>query len=257
MWDAFFANYLFFLGVFARMMGMVMFNPFYGRKSVPVIIKMGFAFFVTVILMGILPDNNMSAASNIPAFLLICIKELFIGFVVGFIMQLFLSALLMAGEFMDLQLGVGMAKVYDPQSNTSMALTGSMLNIFFIVIFFISNAHLTLIKIIFASFDIIPLGGFAFNPQCGEYIVLLFANILILALKMALPLVAIEIISELGLGVLMRTVPQLNVFVVGLQLKLLVGLILIVLIFPGFFDFFDAMTNTMFESIENSLSSLI
>ena len=257
MWDNLFDNYIVFLLLFVRMMGMIVFNPLLGRRDVPVIIKMGLSFFLALVLMGVNPNPDAIVVDHMLAFILLCVKELAIGFLVGFMMQMFFAALQAAGEFMDLQLGVGMAKVYDPYTNVSMSLTGNMLNIFYTVIFFVSNGHLTLIKVIASSLAIIPLGTLSLNPDCGQFVALFFSNILILAVKLALPIVAIEIVSELGLGILMRTVPQINVFVVGLQLKLLVGLIMIILVFPGFFDFFDSMTTTMFDSIFSGLKSMV
>jgi len=254
MWDLVFDNYILFMAVFARMTGMIVFNPILGRRNVPVIIKMGLAILVSLIVMGVLPQNTVVTLSNPVILLFICIKELFIGFVVGVIIQIFLSILLMAGEFADLQLGVGMASIYDPQSNVSMSLVGTLFNIFYMALFFVSNAHLNFFRIMVYSFDILPLGTVLVDPQCGQYVALLFANILVLAVKLSLPIVAIEILTEIGLGVLMRAVPQINMFVVGLQLKLLVGIILIVLVFPSLFGFFDSMTNTMFDSIHKSLS---
>jgi len=254
MWDLVFDNYILFMAVFARMTGMIVFNPILGRRNVPVIIKMGLAILVSLIVMGVLPQNTVVTLSNPVILLFICIKELFIGFVVGVIIQIFLSILLMAGEFADLQLGVGMASIYDPQSNVSMSLVGTLFNIFYMALFFVSNAHLNFFRIMVYSFDILPLGTVLVDPQCGQYVALLFANILVLAVKLSLPIVAIEILTEIGLGVLMRAVPQINMFVVGLQLKLLVGIILIVLVFPSLFGFFDSMTNTMFDSIQKSLS---
>jgi len=257
MWDMLFDHYIVFMAVFARMTGMIVFNPFFGRKNVPFMIKIGLAFFLSITLLGIVPSTSTIPVNNIVIFLLVCVKELFIGFVVGFIMQMFMSILLLAGEFADLQLGVGMAKIYDPQSNISMPMVGSLFNLFYTMLFFLSNGHLTFFKIIFFSFNIVPLGAGLINPQCGQYVVLFFANILVLALKLALPVVTIEIITEISLGVLMRSVPQINVFVVGLQLKLLVGLVLLVLIFPALFGFFDSMTGTMFESIQKGLSLMV
>lgn len=254
MLDLVLSNYITFMAVFARMTGMIVFNPIWGRRNVPVIVKMGLAILISLIVMGVLPAGTSIYLSNPFILLFICLKELFIGFIVGFIIQMFLSALLMAGEFADLQLGVGMASIYDPQSNISMSMVGSLFNIFYIALFFISNAHLNFFKIMVFSFDILPLGTALLNPQCGQYIALLFANVLVLAVKLSLPIVAIEIITEIGLGVLMRAVPQINMFVVGLQLKLLVGIILIVLVFPSLFGFFDSMTDTMFDSIQKGLS---
>lgn len=254
MLDLVFNNYIVFMAVFARMTGMIVFNPIWGRRNVPVIVKLGLAILVSLIVMGVLPAGTSIYLSSPFVLLLICLKELFIGFIVGFVIQMFLSALLMAGEFADLQLGVGMASIYDPQSNISMSMVGSLFNIFYIALFFISNAHLNFFKIMVFSFDILPLGTALINTQCGQYIALLFANIMVLAVKLSLPIVAIEIISEFGLGVLMRAVPQINMFVVGLQLKLLVGIILIILVFPALFGFFDSMTDTMFDSIRKGLS---
>lgn len=251
--DLSFANYMEFLAVFARMTGMIFFNPFLSRKSIPVIAKVGLALLLSLLFLGILPADTVVAADHVLIFVWVCVKELFIGFLVGFIIQIFISVLLVAGELADLQLGVGMASVYDPQSNLSMPLIGNVLNVFYVMLFFISGGHLTFFKIIAFSFDILPLGNVVINPECGQYVVLLFANILVLAVKLALPIIAIEVVSEIGIGVMMRSVPQINVFVVGLQIKLLLGLVLLLLVFPSIFDFFDSLTDAMFISIKNGL----
>lgn len=252
MWDFIFAKYIIFLIIFARVTGMIIFNPFLSRRSVPVIIKIGLSFILAFLFTGMMPDNNI-VINGIIEFLLVCIKELFIGFIAGFVIQLFLSVLVLAGEFIDLQLGIGMAKIYDPQSNVSMAVTASIFNLLYTVIFFVSNGHLTFIKIMFYSFDIFPMGTTFFNPSSGAYIAMLFSNILVLSLKLALPIMAIEIVTEIGLGVIMRAVPQVNVFAVGLQLKLLVGIALIVLVFPQIFGFLDNMTDIMLKSVYETL----
>lgn len=256
MWDNLFNNYILFLMIFARVAGMILFNPVFGRGNIPGLAKMGLCFFICIILVGILPPSVPPAAQNLLVFMLLCVKELFIGFFAGFIMQLFLTVLILAGDFSDLQLGVGMAKIYDPQSHISMSLIGSVFNIFYLVLFFAAGGHLTFLKIIFYSFDILPLGSAWINPQCGEFIALLFGNILILAIKLALPVIAVEVATEMSLGILMRTVPQINVFAVGLQLKLLVGLVFIALIFPGFFVFFDTLTDTMFQTIRTGFGQI-
>ncbi|HBT65000.1 MAG TPA: type III secretion protein, partial [Ruminococcaceae bacterium] len=142
---------------------------------------------------------------------------------------------------------------YDPQSNVSMPISGSIFNLLFILMFFCSNSHLTFIKIMTLSFEMLPVGAELFNADFSKYIVDLFGSILVLAVKLALPVIAIEMITEIGLGVLMRTVPQINIFVVGLQLKLTIGLIIIVLILPGAANLLDHMTTAMFQNINKLL----
>ncbi|OJU14284.1 MAG: flagellar biosynthetic protein FliR [Clostridiales bacterium 43-6] len=255
MWDYIFTNYLFFLMVFTRMSGMILFNPALGRKNVPAQLKIGLAFFISMIVTSTIGDKTIYFR-GIPDFVFACFKELLIGFVVSFLFQMFLSSLLIAGELIDLQLGTGMSKVYDPSSNVSMPISGSVFNFMYMLLFFAGNGHLTFIKIMSLSFQILPAGTQLINFEVGSFVVGLFGNILILAVKLALPVIAIEFITEIGLGVLMRSVPQINVFAVGLQVKLLIGLVVIILILPGIAGLFDNMTNSMFEQIEKSLRIL-
>ncbi len=184
-----------------------------------------------------------------------CLKELLIGFFVGFIMQLFPFGGTPCGD-LPIFSWRRMAKLYDPQSNDSMPVSGSIFNLFITVAFFAGNGHLTFMRILFYSFDVLPPGPVLLGSRAWEYAAMLLADILILALKLALPVVAIEIIAEMGLGILMRAVPQINVFVVGLQLKLLVGLILIVAVFPGIFGYFDFVIDRMFQGVAAGLQQL-
>lgn len=252
MWDILFVRYMVFLMVFIRISAMILFNPALGRKSIPVAIKMGLSFFTALIITSTLSDTNVTF-TGIPEFIFAGIKELLIGFMVSFIFQMFLSTVLVAGEVIDLQIGVGMSKIYDPQSNVSMPVSGSIFNLIFVLIFFVGNGHLTLIKIISLSFQILPPGPTIVNFEFGHFIAQLFANILILAIKLSLPIIAIEMISEIGMGVLMRSVPQINVFVVGLQLKLLIGIIIIILTLNNVTSILDSIITTMFSNIEQSL----
>ena len=251
MWDIIFVKYMVFLMVFIRMTAMILFNPALGRKNIPVPIKMGLSFITALLVTSSL--NTNVTFTGMPELILACLKEVLIGFAISFIFQMFLSMVLIAGEIIDLQMGVGMSKVYDPQSNVSMPISGSIFNLMFMLIFFVGNGHLNLIKIVTLSFQILPPGPGIFNFTAGHFIVQIFANVLVLAIKLSLPIVAIEMISEMGMGVLMRSVPQINVFVVGLQLKLLIGLLMIILMLTNATNMFDSVIKTMFENIERSL----
>lgn len=255
MLDVIFDRYLLFLLVFIRMMGMVLFNPVYGRRNVPANLKIGFSFILAVIVTSSLTNASVEFA-GLPLFVLACFKELLVGFLASFVFQIFLSTFHIAGEIIDLQLGVGMSKVYDPQSNVSMPLSGSIYNLLFMLIFFAGNAHLNMIKIIVLSFNILPAGPHLLNAAAGGVIIELFGNILILALKIAIPIVALELIVEFGLGILMRTVPQINIFVAGIQLKLLIGLTIILLLMPSLSNLVDMTITTMLDNIVQGLEAL-
>lgn len=254
MWDNAFQNYLLLLMVFMRMAGMLLTNPLLGQRTVPVRIKMGLALCFSLLVTPTL--NTAVEYENTLIYLFALLKEFFVGFSISFIMQMFLSALQIAGDLIDLQLGVGMSRIYDPQTNISMPISGTIFHIMYVLLFFAANGHLTLIRIVAASYELLPPGLAFLRVDALDQVVFLFGNILVLGVKLALPVLAIELLTEVGLGVLMRTVPQINVFVVGLQLKLLLGLLVIVLILPNVAGLFDSATNTMFESIGQMLRAM-
>lgn len=255
MWDAAYAKYLVFMMVFARMSGVFLMSPLLGKKNVPGIVKVGLALFVGIAVTSAQSDLTVTCTGLVDFFLALA-KEFFVGYAISFAMELVLSALNMAGEMIDLQLGFGMSRVYDPQSGVSMSLTASVFNYMFILIFFGTNGHLTLIQIASASFGVFPPGPVLPNAQCFEMIPLLFSGMLVLALKIAVPIIAIELLVESGMGILMRTVPQINIFVVGLQLKLLIGLAVVVLLLPGITGILDSAVNTLFQMIKQVVSAM-
>lgn len=255
MWNVTFERYLLFLLIFTRMSGILLFNPVFGKKNVPGAIKVGLALITSVIFTSTYGNLSVGNPETL-SFILLLIKEIAIGFTISFVMNLFLSAFLMAGEMVDLQLGVSMSRIYDPQSNSTTPLSGTVFHTMFLLTFFLSNGHLTLMRVAGASFDALPPGSEWFSAQFTQGILALFAGMLVLALKIAIPIIAIELFIETGMGVLMRTVPQINIFVVGLQLKLAVGLLFIVLIVPGLSVIFENTVNAMFQVMMQTVSAM-
>lgn len=250
------SHYILFLLIATRLSGAFLFNPILGRRNVPAILKVGLSLLIAV---GVFPtlEPVSSQIDSVTIFILIILKELLVGYGIGLIIHLFISSLIIAGENIDMQIGLGMGKMYDPQSNVSMALTGTFYNILFTAMFFISDSHLTLIRIITRSCKLFPVGNDFFNFDAGSYIVLLFGDILILALKIAIPVIIIELLTEAGLGVLMRIVQHINIFALGLQVKLAVGLIVVILTLPVVSKIIDSSITYMFERIQEGINIML
>ncbi len=251
-----FGNYMLFLLVFARMMGALLFHPFFGRKNVPVIVKMGLAMLTAILLTPVMKVPAPVFPSTV-SLMLSFLKEMAVGYVLGFVMNLFLSWVLMAGEAMDMEMGLGMGRIYDPQSNVSMPATGTVFHLMLTLIFFSSNGHLTLVRIVSSSCRLFPPGPAFFDFQVGSYLALMLGDMLVLALKLAMPVFAIELLTEAGMGVLMRVVPQINMFVAGLQVKLFVGLAIIILALPAVSRVMDATLTQMFGKLQESLAVML
>ncbi|MEA4921206.1 MAG: flagellar biosynthetic protein FliR [Clostridiaceae bacterium] len=247
-----FQNYIAFLLVFTRISGAILFNPFLGRKNIPAIVKVGLSL-ATAFLVSPTVDNVQSVGLYGVSFMAAAFFELVIGYMSGMLVGMITSFVVTAGEMSDTQLGLGMSKVYDPQSNVSMPVTGTIYNLMLTLIFFCMDGHLTLIRLIARSCEIFPPGSMKINTEVGSYIAIFFGSVLQMALKLALPVIAAEFIVEAGMGVLMRTVPQINVFVASLQLKLIIGLVLLILFLPTAAGIMGSSIDFMFEKLEDCM----
>lgn len=245
-------KYTLFLLILVRMSGVILLNPLFGRRNVPNIIKVG----LTLIFSTTLTSATAVAApqiDNIFEFIIKALYEFAIGYAIALIMYMALSTITIAAETIDMQIGIGMAKVYDPGNNSSAAVTGSIYNSFLILLFFSSNAHITLFKLLSDTIVAVPVGSTLHFSNAAYAVAGLLGSTLTLALKFAMPIIAIELISEIGMGVLTRAVPHINVFSVGIQLKLLIGLLVLVMISPLLGSFCDQLYSTMFADISRVL----
>jgi flagellar biosynthetic protein FliR len=256
MLNAVLERYDIFLFILARMTGFVFFNPIFGRRNIPGMSKAAITLVLAVFtVMHFTDDYTPVEVGNVTVFTLLLIKEFAFGFLIGTIVNMFFSVVAISGEVMDMQMGLGMSNMYDPGSNIQMAITGQFHNIALMLMFFLLNAHLNLIHIIMLSFRISPVDSIYFNPEIGIYLMELFGEIMILSLKFAFPVIAAELITETGVGIIMRAVPQINVFVVGLQLKILAGLAIMIVAAPISIWFFDEMLRDMQASVIHAIAA--
>lgn len=248
-------DFMLLLMIFLRMSGCILFNPILGRSNIPFIIRTGIALMLSLFTYPLVPAQSFEIAS-FPAFILSGVKELTVGFLVGFILQLFLSVIVMGGETIDFQIGLSMSKVYDPQSNVSMPLSASIINVMFILMFFATNSHLTLMKIFVKFGAIVPYGDQLISADAYKYVAGLFSLMLIYAIKLALPFIAVQMISEIGVGLIMRAVPQIDIFSVEVQVKLLIGFLAMLILVPSFASFLDKMISLLFDNISHVFGML-
>ncbi len=249
-------NYYIFIFVSARMAGVIFFNPIFGRRNIPSFVKVGLSLGIALnVYMG-MTDVSVIDYSGIDLFLSM-VKEFAIGFSMGFVMQLFLSIFQLGGELIDMQMGIGMAMMYDPNSNSQISITGNLMTIMYTLIFFISNSHIALIYIAASSYKVIPIGLQPLDPKLSLFFIELFGYMLIYAVQLALPIIATEIIVEVVVGILMRFVPNINVFVINLQIKLLVGITILITIIPVLVGFMEKVNSIMMENVHQVLMHIV
>lgn len=245
-------SYMIFLFISCRIGGLIFFNPIFGRRNIPAMVKVGLSLGIAVSLIS---SNSgvMALEYSTLELIFVIMKEFAVGFALGFITQLFMAVFNIGGEIIDLQMGLGMAMMYDPSSNSQISINGKLISIMYTLLFFVTNSHITLIAIAAKSFSIVPIGLTPVSDRIGLYIVELFGYILVYAVQLALPLIVTQIIVEVAVGIMMKVVPQVNVFVINLQMKLIIGTLVIITIIPSLVQFIGKINYLMLSATQEVL----
>lgn len=222
-----------FLVVFSRVIGIFSMAPFFGSKNIPINIKVGLAFFVTLIMFPSVVENYQGIENAVLwSYIGIIIKEFAIGLIIGFTSYLVFAAIQMAGSLIDIQIGFGIVSILDPQSGTQMPLIGTFKYLLAILLFLGMNGHHVIIAALGESFQRIPIGSLIPENTLMLHILNMFTAAFTFAFKVALPVIATLFLVDVAFGVINRTVPQMNVFMVGMPAKIIVGIFLLVLALP-------------------------
>lgn len=246
-WLAIQTNFVEYLLVLARVSGIFTFNPILSRNGVPSIIKVGGSMLMALVMVAAGGFDYVMPSGVFP-FVFDIAKELLVGAVLGFFVNIMLQVFGLAGEISDMQLGLSMAKSYDPTFGSAGLIT-QYYSYWFMLYFFAVGGHLSYIKLFAISFESIPLGYTSFNINIAYILVMYFETVLTLGLKLAMPVVASSLITEFCLGVLMKAVPSIHVFVLNIQIKLLVGFVVLTASCGAISEFIENIMDIMFTNL--------
>ena len=241
--------------VFARMGGLLGMNPLLARRNVPAPVRAGLTFLLTALIApgitvtGLAAENSLELAVGM-------VGELLGGFCCGDVFQIFYYMLFFAGDLMDTHFGMSMAKVFDPGTSIQMSVSGTFLNILFLLYIFSTDSHLLLIRIFADSFQVLPAGAFSFSQESARFFIDLFVSTFSLALRLVLPFMAAEFVLELSMGVLMKLIPQIHIFVINIQFKMILGMILLLAFSSPVASFTDNYMRLMMENLQYAFSAL-
>ncbi len=252
-WEVLFDNFEAKLLIFARILGIFSFNPMLSRSNIPARVRIGATMLITYVVALTLDTGGIDTGNTMGEYVMCFVRELFIGLVLGFICDMFVYMIYLAGDVMDAQAGLGMAKVFDPSTSIQMSMYGSYAGFMLYLYFFASNAHLMLIRIFVNSFEVIPLCSGHVNWDIGWLITEMFARIFALMLQLAMPVVAAELIVEFCVGILMKAVPQIQIMVVNIQLKVIIGFFVLFAITSPMGEFIADYTEKLLNTCEEML----
>lgn len=214
--------------IFVRVSAFFVTIPLFSYKTIPSQLKIVLAFVLSWMMYYTFSIEAFTINGD---YLLLVLKEAIVGLVLGLVVYIVFSAVQIAGGFIDFQMGFAMANIVDPQTGAQSPLMGQFFNFLLLLVFLAINGHHLVLDGIFYSYQFMPIDQFF--PKFGdaesvEYIMKLFVAVFAIAFQMSAPIIATLFLVTLALGITGKTVPQLNIFVVGFPIKIAVGFILLV-----------------------------
>lgn len=241
-----------FLMILMRMSGFIFISPIFSRTGVPRMVQSGFVLILTVILYA-MDGGSILLPNTTLELVMMLLSEFMIGIMVTMVMNLFLMVTAVAGTAIDTQMGFSMAQVFDPSSGSQLTVSATYLNTLLLMIFFAANGHHTLIRMLMTSSELVPYGMATFSRDLYYCIWTIFSDCMILGLKLTMPILAAEMLGQVGMGVMMKAIPGINVFVINIDLKVLVGLVLYYILMPDISVFLVDVSKEMFVQMNQVL----
>lgn len=241
--------------IFSRLSGIFLLTPVFGNRNIPSPLKIGFAFFLTFISFPLVIEKYNLLIDNNFVFLYYLITEFIIGLIFGFVSQLILASIYLAGQIVDYNIGFSIVNVMSPEDESEIPVTANLYYTIAIFVFLSTNSHHKLVTAILYSFNVMPLGFSSSNLILLDNIIEMLRTSFVLGFKIALPIIITIFITNVLLGILSRAMPQMNVFIVGMPLKILIGLITIFIVLPLYIGIFNNIFAMLFDYINSFIKS--
>jgi flagellar biosynthetic protein FliR len=246
-----------FLLMLVRIMTIIMLLPIFGAWAIPAQIKVALSLLVAIVLFMSMPDVRASVLPEHHSFIYfvsLVIKELLVGLIMGYTSLFLFATVHFAARLVGIEMGFGMVELVDPMSDEQVTVIGQLWIVVFTIMLLLINGHYFFLLAIQKSFALIPVLGLEYKAgPLAHHFITMTGDVFVLAIKMAAPIYAALILTEMALGVVARTVPQINIFFVGLPLKIMLGLATAVFVFP----MLGTLFRKMFEGLIRDIWSVL
>lgn len=236
-------NLSLFILILSRWAGMIMLAPVFGARGVPGMVRVGLAASITVIMYPLIQATNPEIPFELLPYVALVIKEILVGLVIGFLIYLLTAILQGAGQLIDFQMGFTMGAAIDPVYGVQSPMMGNFQIVLATMLLLATNSHHYLIAAMVKSYAYIPINPSNLTANYLFYVQLI-TQVFALSVQLAMPVFGALLVSDVGVGLLSRTVPQLNIFSVIFPLKIIFGFIILFLSIPFFGESVAKIFNT-------------
>lgn len=220
------SNLEFFLLIVVRIASFVYVAPFFSQRGIPNQVKIGFSIFFAALLYGVIPDKTIPVYSTIWGYAVLVLREALVGLLLGFSAVICTSVVLFAGRIIDMETGLSMANLMDPTTNTSESLTGVIFQYIITLMLILTGMYEYIIRAVAEAYELVPVGGAVFDSEkLLLSIVKFLTDYMSIGFRICLPMFAVMLLLNAVLGIMTKVAPQVNMFAVGMQMKVLVGIV--------------------------------
>jgi flagellar biosynthetic protein FliR len=216
------SNVVAFMLLFFRFAALFIAVPIFSHKNIPVKIKVAMAFVFTIVFYSSMPELTMQV--TLPNIFLAILSEFLFGLVIGLILLLAFNVITFAGGQISFMMGFSMASAIDPQSGISMPIISQFLSLIALMVLLELDMHHWILVYIDKSISEIPLGGFLMTQDIYNYMIHATSNMFLVGFMIAFPIIALVLLSDVIFGMLMKTMPQFNLLVIGFPIKIMLSL---------------------------------
>jgi flagellar biosynthetic protein FliR len=242
--------------VLGRLSGLFISAPIFSNRQMPGKIKVLIILLLAGVMSSFVPVSY-AVSLDTPAYLIAAfVLEVFIGYSIGFVAFVVFAAIQLAGQLMDMQMGFGMVNVVDPSSGTQIPLMGNFCYLLALLIYLVLDGHHYLLNAIVKSYQVIPVMGADLGSDFMDLMTRVTVYMFIIAVQISAPIVVALMITNVAMGFIARTVPQMNVFIVGMPLNIMVGLASLFILLPIYIWFMGMLFVKLLEYLDALLLTM-
>jgi flagellar biosynthetic protein FliR len=237
-----------FLLLFFRFAALFVATPIFSHQSIPIKLKASMAFFFAIVFYASMPP--LAFEINLPNLVIAILSEILFGMAIGVVLMLAYHVITFAGGQISFMMGFSMASAIDPQSGISMPIVSQFLSLLGLMTLFALDLHHWMILFINNSLSSVPLGGFLIQQNLFDYIIHATSKMFAVGFMIAFPIIALSWLSDIIFGMIMKTMPQFNLLVIGFPIKIAISFVVIIAILSSIMLILKGQVRDAFNALE-------
>lgn len=238
---------------FMRVSGFVFAAPVLGSSVIPRLIKVWYSLLIALIMVPLVGATADVPSAETVSFFLLAGREMLLGILMGMVCSMFVHGVEFGGHLIGLQMGFAASTLFDPMTRNQASVVGRFQGMLALVLFLIINGHHSMLQSFALSYKAVPPTLAALEPAAGRQLIGITGTIFTIAIKTSIPVLIAMLLAQLGVGLLAKTMPQMNVFVIGFPVRIALGLTIIGVTMP----YFAYMLSKSISQTDSGLNNLL